>query len=284
MEWREGTLFLGVFLIIVVAGYLVANFWEDIPLPILKHEKTSVEPYAEQTQAVLYKEPTNFEGYRICSLVFDNSTDKAIEIIKERESTFVRFCNISEGYSGIQEFLYDSYMIEFVNGSDWEYSAWYIGKGRIKINTWHSDSGALALYLAHEIAHSSTEGQNLPPWLNEGIAEYYAARYFGTHARINKFWFDDFPVWNPLNSTIGENVMGYNHAGYVVRMLVEKYDNNIIKEFLMEINGKIKAEDSVESKNDKVIEALRKVTRDETINLDSVIQRPYKSSPEFQVS
>ncbi len=215
----------------------------------------------------LYKPEKNFEGSKYCIFVFDEQYAEYIV----NKTAYKNFCNLSERFPQIQEFLYNEYKIDMEKNEEWQFPAWYVGDARITLNYKYKSAKNLDLYLAHEIAHSSTESLNLPSWFNEGIAQYSAYKFFGTQFKLTPFWFEGFEYWNPDTASYAENIAGYQHAGYVVKRLVENYGEDVFKKILVNLNGKISYEEDIDTKNKLVIEAIRLATNNQSINLREVI-------------
>jgi hypothetical protein len=220
-------------------------------------------------KSCLYKETKAFEGYHYCEFSFDYADE---EYAKEMEYEFVKFCNLSEKYPLINDFLYNEYSIRLEDGN-WQFSAWYKGNGEIGINKAFSRAKNLDIYIAHEIAHSSTENLNLPAWLDEGIAEYSAHHFFGTEAKLNWYGFDGFEKWNPNTASYGDNIKGYIHSGQIIRSFVREYGEEKFKALLERLDCKINYDDDINTKNQKVLEAFREILNNESLSLEDITCR-----------
>jgi hypothetical protein len=232
-------------------------------------------PNIEAPISSLYKKEQNFPGYKYCIFVFDYDKE---QYAKDLEWVFKEFCNSSNRYPQIKDFLYNEYKVEIIESNETFVTAWYAGNAKILINKKYQAPKNFDLYLAHEIAHSSVETLNIPDWLNEGIATYSAYRFFDTQSKLTPSWRDDyysFEYWSPLNATYGVNILGYNHAGYVVKAFIDKYGEGTFKNLLLELDGKIQYYDDIDTKNQKVLDAIRNVTNNQSITLNEII-RPEK--------
>jgi hypothetical protein len=110
----------------------------------------------------------------------------------------------------------------------------------------------------------------LPTWFSEGIAEYSAYRFFGTQYKLTPFWFEGFEYWE-TNSSYANNIKGYPHAGYVVRILIEKYGVDAFKQILINLDGKIKRNDNADLKNELVVEAIRDAVNNQSLTLQDIL-------------
>jgi len=265
---KKMCLFLGMILIISLMCGVSECTKKDtsiINASITMNNTTSLgEEYSR-----VYKKPTNFEGYHYCNFVFDSEYEN---YAKEMEYEFVKFCNLSEKYPLINDFLYDEYAIKIEQG-EWQFSAWYRGEGQIVINKVFMRAKNLDIYIAHEIAHSATETLNLPTWLSEGIAQYSAYHFFGTDIKLGWYGFEGFEKWDPNTASYGDNIKGYVHSGYIIRSFVKKYGNEQFKALLKELDNKIDYEDSIDLKNQKVLVAFKIVTKNESLSLNDITCR-----------
>ena len=223
-----------------------------------------------RAKSSLYKKPISFEGYKYCNFVFDVNEE---DWVKDNEFVFKKFCDFKTGYPPIKDFLYDEFLILLFNNPDLSLTAaLYVGNARIEVNKKFAEAKNLDFYLAHEIAHSSTETLFLPDWLNEGIAQYSAYRYFGTLGKLNSRYWEGLLKWDPHTASIGDNIKGYYHSGYVLKMFVKNYGDETFKSLLFELDGKMKAGDSIDIKNIEILNAVRKVTGNQTIELIDIVK------------
>ncbi len=259
---------MAITLVLIVVAFLV---WASFLNKDNKQGMTGQVVYeSSEDYSGLYKEPVSFTGYHYCNFVFDYELE---DYAKEQEWIFKKFCNLSENYPVIKDFLYDEYFVDVESSDEWQFSAWYYGGGNIIINNKFKRAKNLDIYIAHEIAHSSTENLNLPTWLDEGIAQYSGYRFFGTQTKLTRFWFQGIEKWNPNTASVGENIKGYTHSGYIIRYFVEEYGDNFISDLLKELYGKINYEDDIDTKNQKVLSAFRKVTNNENLSLDDILRK-----------
>jgi len=229
------------------------------------------------TGAVIGSEPTynsikkdnSIEGIHYCSFVFDYNDEAYVNKTSYKYKTL---CNISE-FPIIGDFLYNQYHVSLVESESSNFAAFYVGNGNIEINKKFKEAKNLDLYLAHEIAHSSTEGLNLPDWLSEGIAEYSAYRYYGTQFKLKRLKHEDILHWNPSGSQtdIGDNIRGYSHSAYIVRKFVDTYGDEALKELIIGLNNKIYYEDTIDIKNKKILEVMQEITGNTNLTLEEVI-------------
>lgn len=213
-------------------------------------------------EEIFEENKTEVEGYRYCNFVFDYENE---QWAKEQEWIFKDFCNLSDHYPHIKEFLYDEYKVELVDSDNIENPAWYYGGGVIIINKRFRNAKIFDIYFAHEIAHSAAEDLNLPIWLDEGIAQYSAYRFFGTQGKLKRSWYKN------IETNWDGSLQAYAYAGNIVMNFIETYGEDKFKEFLIDINGKIDLDDPIEVKNKKVLESLRKVTGNENLTLQEIL-------------
>ena len=217
----------------------------------------------------IFKEPTSFIGYTYCSFVFYNES-----YFNKSRFLFKSLCNISQ-YPIIKDFLYDYYSINLIEFDNFTFiSAQYVGNGNIEINNHFRHAKNLDLYLAHEVAHSATETLNLPIWLDEGIAQYSSYRYFGTHFKLdNVLIYEDILHWDPSYSIseYGDDNRAYAYASYVVKKFVDKYGDTKLRELIIALDGKINFEDSIDVKNQKILEVIQKVTNNPALTIEEII-------------
>ncbi len=250
---------LGIILLLVYfGGDLFSNF------DLSEENSTNIQ---QTNSNSVFKKPNSFEGYQYCSFVFvdEDYLDKSGYLFKP-------LCNISE-YPIIKDFLYDYYSINLVKSEGINFAAYYTGKGNIEISEHFKVAKNLDLYLAHEIAHSSTETLNLPTWLNEGIAEYSAYRYFKTDYKLENLQHKDILHWIPSNSPseIGNNIRGYAHSAYIVKKFVVTYGDDKLRELILALDGRINQEDTIDVKNSKVLEVIREVTNNPHLSFEDII-------------
>lgn len=274
-----------VFLFVLILVLLVLNFVFDKSRNNVSNEDTQLSPDRVEADRIpvssdpeigitvspgisLYKSPIIFEGYKYCSFVFE-ANEKPY--VKDHEYVYEKFCNLSS-YPLIGEFLYSEYNVDLIDQPEWEIAAQYIGKGEIKINRKYKDASNLDLYVAHEIAHSSTETLNLPGWLSEGIAVYSSYRFFDTESKLTPYYFEGFLTWDPNNSSYSDNVKGYAHCGYVMKKFVDKYGDNAFVNLILELDNKISPNDSIEAKNQKIQDAMKLVSQDNNFVLEDFVK------------
>jgi hypothetical protein len=186
-----------------------------------------------QNETVVLEEPQE-EYLHVC--LFKFSIDRQ-NYLKTFSYIFSRICEKEGVFDHIDKFLPDSYVIEFINNQGPEWEARYVGNKKIEINKKHWTNTMLAESVVHEMSYSATENLNLPPWLEEGIAIYTERRYQGTSVSLHKAYFKDLTLWKPSESSFGDNAKAYEHSGYVVKTLIEKYGNEVINDLLSEIKS-----------------------------------------------
>jgi hypothetical protein len=272
---RKEALFLGLILVLSlicgVEGCIQENAVSINASTIANNtvDQTKTETSLEEKYAGLYKEPISFEGYHYCDFVFDPEYET---YAKEMEYEFVKFCNLSEKYPLINDFLYNEYSVK-IEQENWQVAAAYAGQGQIIINKQFMRAKNLDIYIVHEIAHSATETLNLPTWLNEGIAEYSAYHFFGTESKLSWYGFEGFEKWNPSTATYGDNIKGYTHSGYIIKSFVKKYGDESFKALLRDLYGKIDYDDNIDIKNQKVLAAFRDILKNESLSLTDITCR-----------
>ncbi len=239
---------------------------EDIT-PTLNTSPTTDNPYPSSPS--VFKISNDQDGYKYCSFIF-NWEDEPY--INKTSYKFKPLCNISE-YPIIKDFLYDYYLVTLVELDTTNFAAQYAGNGNIEINKHFKVAKNLDLYLAHEIAHSATETLNLPDWLSEGIADYSAYRYFGTQYKLGNMKHKDILHWSPSysQSDIGDNIRGYAHSAYIVRKFVDKYGDDKLRELIIALDGKLNFGDSIDVKNQKILEVIQKLTNNSTISMEDIM-------------
>jgi len=272
MNKKASFIFWTIIILIVLAIFLIilSSQNKNYSKPSPQVNNVAEKENSEQTKAdygSLQKEEVNFEGYHYCIFVFD---PKYENYTKTQNLIYNEFCNVSERFPQIQEFLYNEYKVD-IEKEEWQTAALYTGNGIIILNDQFKSAKNLDLYLAHEIAHSSTESLNIPAWFSEGIAEYSGYRFYGTQYKLNPFWFDTFASWDPSYDTYAINIKGYAHAGFVVRHMIETYGVDSFKKILINLDGKIGYSDNTDTKNQKIVEAVREVTGNQTITLMDII-------------
>ncbi len=258
-------------IVIIISIYFISNSFTQTnynstnPQDNNSLEKTKIE---ENNLSGLYKSPTSFEGYRYCSFVVEKENVNLFN----RKRDFQPLCNITKDYPIVHEFFYDTYKIEVDRLGTWQFAAAYFGNGTLILNELYPSPEALALTLAHEITHSATESLNLPPWLNEGIASYLSQRYLHISYLQGGYYFDGILEWSPnFNSKTEEIVRFYTQTAYAVRKFTEKYGDDSLKNLLIELDGKISRDDDINTKNQKVLETIQKITNNNTITLKDIV-------------
>lgn len=262
-----------IILVGIILAIAISAFWEfkspsDSVTGNVVGNSIISNTIPENNYLGLYKPSLSLEGYRYCNFVFSYENEK---YVLSNEGTYKKFCNFTAGYPNIYEFLYNEYSVDLEKSEDWQFSAWYSGEGKVILNDQFKNAKNLDLYLAHEIAHSSTENINLPTWLNEGIAGYASYRFFGTQFKLNRLWLDNLENWDPNSGSVGDNIRGYTHSGFVIRYYTEKYGDDFIRNLLKEVYGKISYSDTTEVKNQKVLSAFKKVTGNESLTMEDIL-------------
>ena len=264
-EWRNVMLFIGILIVVVFLVYVGFNSQEDDSIKANTREVV--------TSSNLEKKSVDFEGYRYCNFVFNYDME---EYVKKLEWAFKKFCNFSEGYPNIREFLYNEYFVEIEESDEVQFVAWYVGNGKIIINKRFKRGQNFDMYLAHEIAHSAAEALSLPSWLDEGIAQYAAYRFFNVQFKLKWYWFEGVEKWEPSTASISNNIKGYQHTGYIIRDFVESYGDDFIRDLLKELDGKINYGDDIDKKNQKVFDAIRKIVKNESLSVEEIIHKKKK--------
>lgn len=235
---------------------------------------TTISPAGDSTETIedlrpvpLYKLEKNFEGYKYCIFVFDEEYQSYVE---KHEYIFDDFCQIKEKLPHLSDFFYNEYEITFEE-SDWDIWASYVGNGKVVINKKYWNLKNLDTALAHEIAHSATEGLDLPIWLNEGIAEYSSYRFRGKEDNIHSLYVKDITTLDFYNANFRIRINAYMQSAFIVKKMVERFGDSFIRDLLIEINGKFGRDDGVENKNRVILGAIKKVANNESITMEEII-------------
>ncbi|MBT3298244.1 hypothetical protein HN385_04920 [archaeon] len=203
-----------------------------------------------------------------CNMIFDKEYENYVD---RYDYVFDDFCNVDEKLPYVSDFFYDKYLVLIMDVDEWSNLALYLGDGNIVINKKYWTLKDLDEAIAHEMTHSAIEGLWLPLWLEEGIADYHAFKYVDKIENIRTTSISDIELWDEYSDDYGTTIKQYIQARYIVRKLVENYDDDIIYNLIIELDGEIDYYDSIEIKNEKVLDAIKKITNDENITLDEIV-------------
>lgn len=198
--------------------------------------------------------------HKQCSFLTSETQKPHLDSILSR---FPSLCELPRDDIIVGELLHDEYVIVFspISGT-----AFYLGDSLIELST-SSPQEDVDHYILHETVHSALEGFSLPPWLDEGFAEYLSLSWIGEPIEKAQY---NLPGWDPRETSPEENVLAYNAAGSVVKELADKYNPATLKTVLLKLRDSIKPQDPLFVKNNRVVLAFQEVTGDKSITLRSL--------------
>ena len=199
-------------------------------------------------------------------------SEKQYENYLERKD-IETYCNKLAELNGITGLNFDDNFALFVTSqpvSELRYAARYLGNNGVEVDAFSLYGQRIWVVILHEFVHYGAEGLNLPPWLEEGLADY--ASYTVNDELIYKPQPtpEQITGWDPYDNAFDdeENSRRYNYVAYAIKIFarghgLDKLPDalNYYKEF------KVVPEESGIQKNKYLESALQKALQDQNYSL-----------------